>query len=139
MRRAALTALLTCAALAVLAGPASAFDHHFTVVSKTISDHRTKHAFVFSERLLSPRNLDNSVGRDRGRCVEPPRNRGKVHCRVTVHLTGDIGGTGRLSLNGNLNRHDNTLYVVGGGGGFNGAAGKVTLRRGNRLHFDLTR
>lgn len=138
MRRALFAGLAACAAAAVLAAPAAAFDHHFTVVSQTISDHQSKDGYHFSERLLSPHNRNNSVGRDKGVCTGPSRG-GKVHCLVVVHLSGDIGGRGSLVVKGNLGRHDNTLNVVSGDGGLNGAGGKVLIKSHHRIHFDITR
>jgi hypothetical protein len=119
--------------VAALATPASAsFDHHFSVLSKSTSQSRNGNVSRFRDKLLDPRNRDNRVGSDRGRCEFRQRAQ-KL----------EIGGNGHIRIRGDLEPHDNRLNVVGGDGDFDGAAGKVLLhdvnRRVDRLHFDLVR
>jgi hypothetical protein len=129
--------------VAALATPASAsFDHHFSVLSKSTSQSRNGNVSRFRDKLLDPRNRDNRVGSDRGRCEFRQRAQ-KLVCRAVVRLNGEIGGNGHIRIRGDLEPHDNRLNVVGGDGDFDGAAGKVLLhdvnRRVDRLHFDLVR
>lgn len=138
MRRTVLIGLVTGVALAALAVPANAFDHHFSVITKQTSFHGSRDSFRFTEKLVSPFDRDNRVGRDKVACTQ---GRDKLKCHASVFLNGELGGFGIMHIKGNIGRHDNTLNVVSGTDGFNGVAGKVTVagRRGNRLHFDLVR
>jgi hypothetical protein len=143
MRKFTVVAVLSALGVAALAIPASAsFDHHFSVLSKTTSQHRDGNTLRFRDKLLDPRNRDNRVGADRGRCTFRERAR-KLICRAVVRLNGEIGGNGHIRVRGDLERHDNRLNVVGGDGDFDGVAGKLLLhtvnRRIDRLHFDLVR
>ena len=143
MRKFILAAAIAALGAAVLAAPAVAFDHHFTVLAKQKSSQRAGHTFVFKDKLLDPNNRSSRVGRGRGKCRFKPQGR-KVKCRALVRLNGKIGGIGRIRVRGDLQRGDNHLVVDGGSRQFNGVAGKVTIhntknRRIDKLHFDLVR
>jgi hypothetical protein len=144
MRKLILAAALAAIGAAVVASPAFAIDHHFTVLAKQKSAHRVGHnAFRFKEKLLDPHNRQDKVGRDRGKCRFKPQSH-KVKCRVTVHLNGEIGGLGNMQVRGDLDRGPDHLVVLGGTRQFDGVAGKVTHhstrnRRIDKLHFDLVR
>jgi hypothetical protein len=144
MRKFILAAALAALGTAVVASPAFAIDHHFTVLAKQKSGHRVgQHAFRFKEKLLDPHNRQNKVGRDRVKCRFNP-NRHKTKCHGIVHLNGDIGGLGNIRVRGDLDRGPDHLVVLGGTRQFDGVAGKVTHhstknRRIDKLHFDLVR
>jgi hypothetical protein len=143
MRKFMLIGVLAVLGSALLASSAAAFDHHFTVLSKTTSGHRSGNTFTFKDVLLNPNNRSDKVGRDHGRCKSKKSHR-VVKCRAVAHLNGKIGGFGDIRVRGNFSRHDNRLNVVGGSGQFDGVAGKMKLhgtgnKRVDRLHFDLTR
>ena len=140
MRKFMLAGVIAVLGTALLASPAFAFDHHFSVLAKQKSSHRVDHGFRFKDKLLNPKDRGDRVGRDRGRC----RAKGRaLKCRAVVHLNGEIGGFGDIRVRGDLRRNDNRLNVVGGSGAFDGVAGKVLLHsvgeRTDKLHFDLTR
>ena len=141
MRRLVPVGVAAVAALVVLALPASAsFDRHFSVISKETSSHQSgdSSTFRFTDQLFATFNPDDQVGRDQGHCT---RSRGghKFKCHALAHLNGEVGGFGFIYVNGNFGRGDRRLNVVGGTDDFDGVAGKLVLRRGNRLHFDLVR
>jgi len=144
MRKLILAAALAALGMAVVASPAFAIDHHFTVLTKQKSGHRVGHnGFRFKEKLLDPHNRHNKVGRDRVKCRFNPRNH-KTKCHALVHLNGEIGGLGDMRVRGDLDRGPDHLVVLGGTRQFNGVAGKVTHhstknRRIDKLHFDLVR
>jgi hypothetical protein len=92
--------------------------------------------FSFREQLFATFNPDDQVGNDRVRCRQGGDH--KFKCRAIVHLNGEVGGVGFLSVKGNIGRGDNRLNVVGGTDDFDGAAGKV-IAHGHRLHFALVR
>ena len=143
MRKFMLVGALAALGTALLASSASAFDHHFTVLAKTTSAHRSGNTFRFKDNLLDPNNRGVKVGRDHGRCTAKGHH-GAVKCRAVAHLNGKIGGFGDIRVRGNFDRHDKRLNVVGGSGQFDGVAGKMKLhgtsnKRVDRLHFDLTR
>jgi hypothetical protein len=140
MRKFMLAAALAALGAAVVASPAFAFDHHFSVLGKAKSFHRAgQNAFVFTEKLLDPNNRRNKVGRDRGKCRAKPR---KIKCHVKFHLNGKIGGFGDIRVRGDLDPGPDHLVVLGGSDDFDGVAGKVTVRTPKgptRIHFDLVR
>ncbi|HEX3262788.1 MAG TPA: hypothetical protein VHR37_03925 [Solirubrobacterales bacterium] len=144
MRKLILAAALASIGALVVASPAFAIDHHFTVLSKQKSGHRVgQNAFRFKDKLLDPHNRHDRVGRDRGKCRFKPHNR-KVKCHATVHLNGEIGGFGNMRVRGDLDRGPDHLVVLGGSRQFDGVAGKVTIhstrnRKIDKLHFDLVR
>jgi hypothetical protein len=139
MRR--LTIAILVAGVGAVALPSSAaasFDHHFTVIDKTVSAHRTNdHGFVFKDVFLNKFDHSDRVGRLRGEC-HPGRD-DKVKCRFFAHLSGEVGGFGDLYGKGNLGGGDQSVLVTNGTDDFNGVAGKVTNRRHDRLHFALVR
>lgn len=138
MRRFVPAALVSVIALAAFAVPASAsIDHHFDVHSISTSSHNSKSGFRFSDVLVAPYDRSVRVGRDRGKCSFNQQHR-KIHCTVVVNLNGTIGGRGAIKVRGDLERHDNKLYVSGGTHQFNGVGGKV-LVHGNNVHFDLVK
>jgi hypothetical protein len=134
----------TLSAAALLAIPASAsFDHHFSVIARPVSGHvvgGTK--FVFREHLFDPRNRRDRVGRDWSKCKD---RRNTTKCRAHIHLNGEIGGFGTLSVSGDFgDKHDKKLNVTGGTHDFNGVAGKMLVhavghKGAARYHFDLVR
>ena len=137
MSRLVTAAIAALIALAVLAIPASArLDHHFSVITKRTSSHRSGDTFRFTEKLFATFNRNDQVGHDQVRCHASRSH--KFKCRATVHLNGEVGGSGSLRVNGNIGRGDNRLNLVGGTGDFGGAAGKV-VTHGKRLHFDVIR
>lgn len=137
MRKLMLAAAIAALGAAVLAAPAVAFDHHFTVHVKVKSIHLAgPNAFVVKHRLLDQNNRSSKVGRDRFKNREKGHNKSK--CHGLIHLNGKIGGVGNIRVKGDLHRGDNRLVVLGGTRQFNGVAGKLTVQRG-RLHFDLVR
>jgi hypothetical protein len=144
MRKLILAAALAALGAAVVASPAFAIDHHFTVLLKQKSGHRVgQSAFRFKDKLLDPHNRHDRVGRDRGKCRFNPQN-GKVKCHATVHLNGEIGGFGNMRVRGDLDHGPDHLVVLGGTRQFDGVAGTMTThntsnRRIDRLHFDLVR
>jgi hypothetical protein len=142
MRKLIVTGVIAAIGMALLAVPASAsFDHHFTVLSKNVSEHQVgAHTFRFKDRLFDPQNRHDRVGRDRGRCREAAG--GKSKCGLLLHLNGEIGGFGDIRVKGDLGPHDNRLNVVGGTADFNGVAGKMIVHGLNgppRFHLDLVR
>jgi hypothetical protein len=144
MRKFVVTAAIAALGAALIASPGfgASFDHHFSVISKTTSQHRVgANAFAFKDKLLQPGNQSNRVGRDKGKCRQQTRR--SIHCSAVAHLNGEIGGFGDLFVRGDLGRHDHRLNVVGGTGDFNGVGGKMIFHgRGHRLdklHFDLVR
>jgi hypothetical protein len=131
------SAVLLAAALAV---PASAsFDPHFRLVSKTVNSRGLGDGF--NEKLLDPHRLQDKVGYDRGVCKEDPPV--AFRCKVTFHLSGEIGGHGDISVAGKIFNGQPDLEVVGGTGAFAGASGTVTVegselgRKYGLLTFDL--
>ena len=67
MRKLIVAGLVAAVGAAVVAVPASGapFDHHFSVISKTVSGHRTgRHAFSFKDVTLNPQNRDDRWGTD---------------------------------------------------------------------------
>jgi hypothetical protein len=121
---------------AVLAAPAFAFDHHFTVVGGEGGVKQVgRHLFLNKEKLFDPDNRHDKVGRDRGLCREKPH---KFKCHWRFHLNGKIGGFGEIKVKGDLDRGADHLVVIGGSDDFNGVAGKVTFH-GKKSHFDLVR
>ena len=144
MRKFVVTAAMAALGAALIASPGfgASFDHHFSVIAKTTSQHRVgERAFAFKDKLLEPHNRSNRVGRDKGKCRQQTRR--SIHCSAVAHLNGEIGGFGDLFVRGDLGRHDHRLNVVGGTGDFNGVGGKMLFHgRGHRLdklHFDLVR
>ena len=143
MRKLIVVGVLAAVAIAVLAVPAFAsFDRHFSVISKEVSERRIQNGFAFKDKLLDPRNRQDRVGRDRGRC-RVREEAGKIRCHAVVHLNGKIGGFGDIRLSGDLGPGDRRVNVVGGTADFNGVAGKMLIRSvgrtADRLHFDLVR
>jgi hypothetical protein len=141
MRKFMLAGILALVCAAVFASSASAFDHHFTVLSKTKSGQRDGSVFRFEDVLLNPNDRSDRVGRDHGKCRF---SRQESKCRAVIHLNGKIGGSGDIRVKGDTGRNDKRLNVVGGSGQFDGVAGKMKLhgtqnKRVDRLHFDLTR
>ena len=143
MRRFMLAAALAALGAAVLASPAFAFDHHFTVLDKqTFFKQVSQHKFRFKDRLLDPDNRHNKVGRDRFTCRSKHH---KLKCHGLVHLNGKIGGFGDIRVRGDVEAGDHHLVVLGGSGQFDGVAGKVTFSASpkpgisRKLHFDLVR
>ena len=101
--------------------PASAFDHHFSVVAKSIAFHPVgEHAFRFGDRLYDPDNRHDGVGRDRAKCRE--RRPHSFKCHAVVLLNGEIGGSGKIKLAGDIGGGDNKVNVAGGTDDFNGVA-----------------
>ena len=142
MRKFILAAAIAALGTAVVASPAFAFDHHFTVKAKVTSIHRAgQNAFRFKDRLLDPNNRHDKVGRDHGKCRSKPHRR--IKCRALVHLNGEIGGRGDIRVRGDLEPGDNHLVVFGGTRQFDGVAGKLTVHgrteRVSKYHFDLVR
>ena len=132
MRKVILAAVLAALSSAALALPASAsFDHHFTVLEKQ-RFHVLPNEEVFTVRgqLFDPRNHDNKVGSDHGRCKIRPH--GVLRCRGVMHLNGEIGGSGDIKYRGNVRRDDSRLNVTGGSGDFNGVAGKWVFENLNK-------
>ncbi len=143
MRKLIVAGVLAVLGSALLAIPVSAsFDSHFSVLARQTSGDREQNGFRFTDKLLNPRNRRDKVGRDWGRCRFKP-NIEKLRCRATIHLNGDIGGFGNISVSGDLGRHGRRVNVVGGTHDFNGAAGKMLIhsltRNTDRLRFALVR
>ena len=144
MRKFIMAVAVTALGTAVLAGPAVAFDHHFSVFVKVKSSHLAGpggNAVAFKEKLLDPKNRHNKVGRDRGKCTLKERGH-PSKCHILVHLNGKIGGFGDIRVRGDLDRGPDHLVVLGGSRQFDGVAGKLTnYERGrvDKYHFDLTR
>jgi hypothetical protein len=147
MKRAILSAAIAALGAAVLASPAFAFDHHFTVLTKLKSIHPAGPSrFVEKEKLFDPNNHSSKVGRDRYKChgfVNPLR----VKCHGFIRLNGKIGGIGLIRVKGDAQPGELHVPVIGGTRQFNGVAGKSTklptkhrkTRFDARLHFDLVR
>ena len=126
-RLGAIAAAAVAAVAIAVPGNAIAFDHHFSVISKNLSDHRTNDGFAFRIGLFNTHNDRNQVGHGHGRCAFIERSH-KAKCKVVVHLDGSVGGFGDLFLKGNLGRGDKTLNVADGRGDFGGGvAGKVRV------------
>ena len=141
MRKFMLAAALPVLAGAVLAAPASAFDHHFSVVAKPRSSHGVgRNAFVFKDRLFDPHSRHDKVGSDRGKCRQK-HGGPKTKCRIRVHLNGEIGGFGDIRVKGDLDTGPDHFVVIGGSDEFDGVAGKLTVHTAKRIkyHFDLVR
>jgi hypothetical protein len=141
MRRFIPAALIAAVASFAVAAPASAFDHHFSVLGKHIRQTGTRHNFTIKERLYNLRNHRDRVGDAKFDCKT--KHAGKLACQGVVELNGDVGGRGRLKVNGDIEPGESKVNVVGGTRNFNGVAGKLTFhpRHGNkqRLSFDLVR
>ena len=140
-RVASIAAAAAAVAAIALPGNAIAFDQHFSVISKNVSDHRTADGFAFRIELLNTLNDRNQVGHGHGRCTFQRGH--KSRCKVVVHLDGSVGGSGDLFLKGNIGRGDKTLNVADSRGEFGGGiAGKARVDSiSNRLDlvsFDLT-
>ena len=72
MRKLIVAAGVAAIGSGLLAAPASAFDHHFSVLAKPIAFRPVgEHAFRFRERLYDPHNRHDRVGRDRATCRGP--------------------------------------------------------------------
>jgi hypothetical protein len=137
MRKYVPVAAASLLALAVSAAPASArIDHHFSVLSNQVAQHRHGDAFRFREQLFQVDNPANQVGNDRVQCRQGGDH--KFKCVAAVHFNGEVGGFGFLFVKGNIGRGDDRLNITGGTDDFDGAAGKVKTH-GNHLHFDLVR
>ena len=145
MRKVILAAVLGAFGSAALAVPASAsFDHHFTVLEKQ-SFHVLPNgeAFTIRGQLFDPRDHDDKVGNDHGRCRIRPHE--VLRCRGVMHFNGEIGGSGDIKYRGNVRRDDSRLNVTGGSGDFNGVAGKWVFENLNKPgtkslnHFALVR
>ncbi len=141
MRKFIVAGVLAALGVALLAIPASAsFDHHFSVLSRTTSQHQNGNKYRFTDKLLDPRNPHDRVGQDHGVCKLGHR---RVTCRAVIHLNGEIGGFGNISVSGDLEPRDDRLNVTGGTRDFDAVAGKLLIhtlsRRTDRLHLDLTR
>jgi hypothetical protein len=124
---------------AVVASPAFAFDHHFTVVGKGTVKQVGPHLFQNKERLFDPNNRHDKVGRLYGPCREKPR---RFKCHFVVHLNGEIGGFGDIKVKGDLDPGPDRLVVIGGSDDFNGVAGKMIAhgtKKVDKFHFDLVR
>ena len=136
--------LLSLAALAAPGTASASFDHHFSVIGKTVADHEIGdgEGFAFTDNLLDPLNPSNSVGRDRGRCIAVHGGRAG-ECHATLYLNGELGGEGTIRVGGKLSRGDKRLQVNGGSGDFNGVGGKLLVfdRSHNTelLELDLVR
>jgi hypothetical protein len=140
MRKFLLAAFVAAIGTALLALPASAsFDHHFSVIAITKSGKKTADGFKFREKIVATFNHHNQVGHDRAECTT---GSGATKCKGIINLNGEVGGEGRMRVNGNFGPGDHKLNVVGGTNDFNGVAGKMLVRdlgsRKSRLHFDLT-
>jgi len=141
-RRLAIVIGVAALGAAVMAAPAVAFDHHFTVISKERSGHEIPgHAFRFKDRLFDPHNRSDKVGRLRGACR---RNHPGKKCHMRAHLNGEIGGFGDIRFKGDLDGGPQRFAVVGGSDDFNGVGGKAiehnTKKPGiDKIHFDLVR
>jgi hypothetical protein len=145
MRKSMLAAALAALGAAVVASPAFAFDHHFSVLAKEKSSHQVgQNAFVFKDKLLDPNNRHDKVGRDRGKFRVKQGGR-KIKVQLLVHLNGEIGGFGDIRVRGDIDRGPDHLVVFGGSDEFDGVAGKLTVhtnvkgRIDNKFHFDLVR
>jgi hypothetical protein len=140
MRKFILATAIAALGAAVVASPAFAFDHHFTVLARGGTIKQVgPHLFLNKERLFDPNNRHDKVGRDRGLCREKPR---KFVCHLVVHLNGEIGGFGDIKVKGDLDPGPDRLVVIGGSDDFNGVAGKMTVdstKKGDKIHFDLVR
>ena len=86
--------------------------------------------FTIRGQLFDPRNHDDKVGNDHGRCRIRPHE--VLRCRGVMHLNGEIGGSGDIKYRGNVRRHDSRLNVTGGSGDFNGVAGKWVFENLNK-------
>jgi hypothetical protein len=120
---------------AVVASPAFAFDHHFSVVGKGTTKEVGPGLFLNKERLFDPNNRHDKVGRDRGLCREHGNT---FTCHLVFHLNGEIGGFGDIKVRGDLDPGPDRLVVIGGSDDFNGVAGKM-IAHGAKYHFDLVR
>ena len=143
MRKFILAAAIAALGAAVVASPAFAFDHHFTVLAKVKSIKPAgQNLFRFKDRLLDPNNRHDKVGRDHGKCRVKHQGH-KVNCHGVVHLNGEIGGFGDIRFRGDLDPGDDHLVVTGGSRRFDGVAGKLTwhnvTERITKYHFDLVR
>jgi hypothetical protein len=142
MRKFLVAGVIAALGIALLAIPASAsFDHHFSVLTRTTSQHQNGNKYRFTDKLLDPQNPQNRVGKDHGVCTFTPH---RAKCRAVIRLNGEIGGFGKISVSGDLEpRHDDRLNVTGGTKDFNAVAGKLVIhtvsRRTDRLRLDLTR
>jgi hypothetical protein len=140
MRKFIVAAAVVAVGGGLIATPASAFDHHFSVLAKTISSREHGGTDRFRDKLLDPRNRHDRVGHARGVCRF---GHGRAKCHAVLHLNGEIGGFGDIRVSGDFERHDRRLNVVGGTNDFNGVAGKMLLhtvsRHIDKLHFDLVR
>lgn len=147
MRRFMLAVALVALGAALLAAPAVAFDHHFTVFAKPKNAHREGHnAIAFTDRLMDPHHRHDKVGHDRGLCRR--KQPGKRKCHLRVHLNGQLGGFGDIKAKGDLDPGPDHLVVVGGSDEFDGVAGKLTVlntrkgtntKQGTKYRFDLVR
>jgi hypothetical protein len=143
MRKFIVAAAVVAVGSGLIATPASAFDHHFSVLAKEIAFRQVgENSFRFRDRLFDPHNRHDRVGRDRARCRVLTRHH--IHCRAVVFLNGEIGGRGKLKVRGDAGGGDHRLNVIGGTDDFDGVGGKFVFHSlpGTSLqkyHFDLVR
>ena len=144
MRKLVLIGSLALVGGGMLAMPAVAsFDHHFTVIGIFKNGDQTDRGFEFREKLVRPHNHRDKVGHNHVLCRAATGEHNRSKCKGRFHLNGELGGEGEIRVRGNFGPGDHRLQVVGGGGDFNGVAGKLLIRdesgRKTREHFDLTR
>jgi hypothetical protein len=87
--------------------------------------------FRYKGKMFDPQNRDNRVGSDRGKCKFTGSRRNPsdtVLCEGTIHLNGELGGSGDIEYGGTLRHGDDTFDVVGGSGDFAGATGETGFR-----------
>jgi hypothetical protein len=121
-------------AVAVLAAAAStasaATEYHFKLFEKQSFQGLTGDkgdVFRYKGGMFDPQNRDNRVGSDRGKC-KIVRTDAVARCKGTVHLNGEIGGSGDIEYGGTWRRGVDTFDVVGGSDDFAGATGETGFR-----------
>jgi hypothetical protein len=135
MRRFIPLALVAALALSLLAVPAMArIDHHFSTRARNAEFNGTREAYRLRVQLFAGFNQDDQVGNLRLRCHQGGGV--KDRCAGLIHLNGEQGGFGFITVRGNLGHGDMRLNVTGGTDDFDGVAGKVT-GHGRFIHFDL--
>ena len=121
-------------AVALLAAAAStasaATEYHLQLYEKQSfkgpGDKEGK-AFRYKGKMFDPKDRDNRVGSDRGKC-KIVREDEVARCKGTVHLNGEIGGSGDIEYRGTWRSGVDTFDVVGGSDDFAGATGETGFR-----------
>jgi hypothetical protein len=128
--------------LAAASTASAATEYHFQLFEKQSFQGWGEKVFRYKGKMFDPQDRDNRVGSDRGKCKLTGGRRNptdSVRCEGTLHLNGEIGGSGDIEYGGTWRRGDDTFDVVGGSGDFAGATGETGFRNLRRGRPDYER